>query len=68
MIYSLHPENLYTYILKTDAKTREKDLNNTNLVTKVKVENFYSQLKGHNTKELLTLTSVDIRISDNPLG
>ena len=41
----------------------EHDFNNTNLVTKVKEENFHSQLKSYNiTKQLLTLISVDIRI------
>ena len=48
----------------------EHDFNNTNLVTKEKVENFHSQL--NTTKQLLTSISVDIRIylplSDIHLG
>ena len=49
-------------ILKTVAKTCvEHDFNNTNLVTKVKEENFHSQLKSH-IKQLVTSIQVDIRI------
>ena len=52
------------YVFKKFTKTCEKvqKLNLTNLVTKVKVENFHSQLKSHITKQLLTSISVDIRI------
>ena len=47
---------------KTVAKTCvEHDFNNTNLVTKVKEENFHSQLKSH-IKQLMTSIQVDIRI------
>ena len=33
---------------------------NTNLITKVKVENFHLQLKSHITKQLLTSITIDI--------
>ena len=70
MFYEIHSafwEFIYIskckHILKTVAKSCvEHDFNNTNLVTKVKEENFNSQLKSHKTKQLLTSIQVDIRI------
>ena len=35
--------------------------NNSNLIIKLKVENFHSQLKSHITKQLLTSIYADIR-------
>ena len=76
MLYDLVRENYIHFkmqntthydILKTVARIVRKTLvehyfNNTNLVTKVKVETFHSQLKSQITKQLLTSISVDIRI------
>ena len=49
-------------ISKTVVKTCENDLNNTILVTCVKVELLHKRLKSHITRQLLTSISVDIRI------
>ena len=52
--------NFLMFVLHTlcEKPLVKKDFNYTNLVTKVKVEHFHSQMKIHITKELLTAVLV----------